>query len=230
MNKTTVIHQPDFLPYLGFFHRLLYADLFIILDDVQFLRRGWHHRDKIKTFSGDNWLTVGVKKSSQDSKINEIVLNDNNWKKEHLIMFEQYYKKTEFYEQIMPFLNELYSKEYKKMIDFNLASIYMLLKLFDINIKIEFSSTYDISSKSNALLVDLLVSTKSSRYLSGIGAKEYFQKDIFEKAHIEVLWQDFDHPKYQQINGEFIPYLSSIDLLFNCGILNSRKILREIKG
>ncbi|MCF6184904.1 MAG: WbqC family protein [Bacteroidales bacterium] len=96
MKKTVVIHQPDFMPYLGFFHRLLNADLFVILDDVQFLRRGWHHRDKLKTSQGDSWFTLGLVKSFQDTKINSILLNDENWKEKHLNLFKQNYKKAKY--------------------------------------------------------------------------------------------------------------------------------------
>ena len=228
MSKIVVIHQPDFIPYLGFFHRLLDANLFIILDDVQFLRRGWHHRDIIKTKDGRKWITLGIKKTPQDTKINEIYLNDQEWKKQHLSIIEQNYKKASYFKEIFPFIENLYKQDYKKMIDMNLASIRILLELFDINIDIHFSSSYKIDTKSNQLLSDLLKKVDATHYLSGIGAKDYFNPIPFEKANIKVLWQDFKHPIYPQLHGEFIPYLSSIDLLFNCGIEKSREILRSI--
>ena len=133
MKKTVVIHQPDFIPYLGFFHRLLNADLFIVLDNVQFLRRGWHHRDKLKTPQGDSWFTIGLVKSPQDTKINEIYLSDDNWEKKHLNLFKQNYKKAKYFHEIFPYIEKLYMTEFSRMIDFNLASIAMLMKLFDIN-------------------------------------------------------------------------------------------------
>ncbi|MCT7601878.1 WbqC family protein [Aliarcobacter butzleri] len=228
MSKTVVIHQPDFIPYLGFFHRLLHADLFVILNDVQFLRRGWHHRDRIKTKDGDKWLTIGIKKVPQNTSINEIFLNDENWQLQHLNLIKQSYAKAKYFEEIFPFIDKLYSQKYEKMIDINLASIKMLLELFDINIGIVFSTEFRIQSKSNQLLVDLLLEIGATHYLSGIGAKDYYDNKPFEEANIKVLWQDFKHPVYPQLHGEFIPYLSSIDLLFNCGIEKSREILRSI--
>ena len=228
MKKTVVIHQPDFLPYLGFFHRLLNADLFVILDSVQFLRRGWHHRDKIKTPQGDSWITLGLIKSSQDTKINDIFLNNDNWKEKHLSVLKQNYKKSKYFNEIFPYLEELYLKSFEKMIDFNLASIELLMKLFDIKIDIEYSSKYNITTRANDLLVDILKEVSATHYLSGVGAKDYFEQQPFSEANIEVVWQDFKHPIYPQLHGEFIPYLSSIDLLFNCGIEESRKILRGI--
>lgn len=228
MNKTVVIHQPDFLPYLGFFHRLLYADVFVVLDDVQFLRRGWHHRDKIKTSSGEKWITVGVKKAPQDTKISEILLNESSWKQDHLHLFKVNYEKSAFFGEILPYVEELYKKEFDKMIDFNMESIFMLLNLFDIKIPIKYSSTYSSLFKANELLIDILKNENTTHYLSGVGAKDYYDEKPFKKANIEVVWQDFKHPVYKQINGNFIPYLSSIDILFNCGIEESRKILRSI--
>ena len=228
MKKVVVIHQPDFLPYLGFFHRFLHADVFVVLDDVQFIRRGWHHRDKIKTMQGDSWITIGLMKSSQDTKINNIMLSDNDWKEKHLNLFRQNYKKSEYFNEVFFYLEDLYSHNFKKMIDFNLASIDMLMKLFDIRIQIELSSRYDIATKANNLLVDLLKNTDATHYLSGVGAKDYFKNKPFDEENIKVIWQEFTHPVYPQLYGKFIPYLSSIDLLFNCGIKESRKILRGI--
>jgi hypothetical protein len=226
--KTVVIHQPDFMPYLGFFHRLLNADLFVILDDVQFLRRGWHHRDKIKTSQGDSWITLGIQKSPQDTKISDILLSGENWREKHLNLLRQNYNKSQYFTEIHPYIEKLYSTQYEKMMDFNLASIRMLMNLFDIKIDIEYSSQYNIKTKANELLVDILKEVNATHYLSGIGAKDYFKQEPFDDANIEVIWQEFKHPVYPQINGEFIPFLSSIDLLFNCGIERSREILRSI--
>jgi hypothetical protein len=228
MNKTVVIHQPDFLPYLGFFHRLLNTDLLVILDDVQFTRRGWHHRDKIKTLNGEKWLTLSIKKSSIDTNINNIHLFEDNWKNSHLNLIKQNYKKAPYFNEIFPFIKDLYSQDFNKMIEFNLYSIKMLLKLFNINIKIDYSSNYNIQTKSNELIVDLLKKVDATHYLSGLGAKDYYNPAPYNDSNIEVIWQNFKHPIYEQINGEFISYLSSIDILFNCGIKESRKILRSI--
>ena len=113
------------------------------------------------------------------------------------------------------------------MVDFNLYAIKLLLNIFDINIKIYFSSEFNLKTKSNQLLVDLLEKVNATHYLSGIGAKNYHKDEPFKEANIKVVWQDFKHPVYPQLHGEFIPYLSSIDLLFNCGIKKSREILRS---
>jgi hypothetical protein len=107
-----------------------------------------------------------------------------------------------------------------------MKSIEMLLFLFDIFVDKVFASSLDVHGKSNELLADILKTVDADIYLSGIGAKAYYDPAPYEAAGIRVAWQDFEHPVYPQQFGGFIPYLSSIDLLFNCGIEQSRRILR----
>lgn len=229
MRKTVVIHQPDFIPYLGFFHRLLNSDCFVILDHVQFISKGsgWQNRDKIKTANGEKWLTVSVKKSPLGTPINEILLSETDWKENNLNLIRESYKKAPFFSQIMPYIDDLYSDPSTKMADFNLKSINMLMSLFDVKINTVLASDLNPAGKSNELLVDILKKVEADIYLSGVGARAYLNEDLFKQENIEVIWQDFKHPVYDQIHGEFIPYLSSIDLLFNCGIEKSREILRS---
>lgn len=232
MSKKVVIHQPDFLSYLGFFHRLLYADLYIVLDDVQFVKgtsRSWMNRDKVKTQNGEQWLTINVKKASKGTNINEILLSDTvNWKKRNLELLKQNYNKSKFFHEIFPFIEELYSKKLEKLSDFNMESIHMLNKLFDINIDIVFSNTLKTTEKKSKRLVELLKQVDATHYISGIGALDYHDDQVFKNAKIDVVWQKFEHPIYPQLYENFIPYLSSIDMFFNCGIEESRRILRSI--
>ncbi|MGJ0318160.1 WbqC family protein [Aliarcobacter cryaerophilus] len=231
MSKMVVIHQPDFLSYLGFFHRLLHADLYIVLDNVQFVSssRAWTNRDKIKTNNGEKWLTVSVNKAPRDTNINEITINyEMDWLNQNLEILKQNYKKAEFFDEIFPYIGKLYSNKFEKLVDFNMESIYILNELLGIKIDIIFSSSLVSTKTKSERLVELLEQVQATHYLSGIGAKDYHKDEPFKKANVKVLWQDFKHPVYPQLHGEFIPYLSSIDLLFNCGILKSREILRSI--
>ena len=228
--KTTVIHQPDFLPYLGFFHRLIKADLFILLDHVQFVTNGsrsWTHRDKIKTANGERWLTIGVKKTPMGTPINEVLLADTNWREENLNLLRENYRNAPYFNELLPQIEALYATPYERLVEFNIASIQMLLDWFDIKIEMIFSSQMQPVGKKNELLVDLLKQVAATHYLSGVGARAYFEPEPFEKAGIEVLWQDFKQPEYPQQFGEFMPHLSSIDLFFNCGLEQSRQILRS---
>ena len=228
-DKIVVIHQPDFMPYLGFFDRLLKAELYVVFDNVQYVRgsRAWTSRDKIKTPKGEKWISVGIKKAVYGAAINEVMLRqDSEGRTHHLNLIQENYRKTEYYQEILPYIMDLYSIPCEKMVDFNMSSIRMLMKLFDIQIEMVMASSLKAEGKSNELIVSIMKELGCSHYLSGTGAKDYFISDPYERAGIEVIWQEFKHPVYPQQFGEFIPYLSSIDLLFNCGIEKSRKILR----
>lgn len=228
--KTVVIHQPDFIPYLGFFHRFLHADFFIALDHVQFVHgnNSWTHRDKIKTAQGEKWLTVSVKKTSMHTPINEVELSvDTQWKEKNLGLLKENYRKSPYYDEIMPAILNLYSRDFRLLREFNMASIEILMNFFDISIPWDWSSNLSPEGAKNEMLVDILQKVSATHYLSGTGARDYFSPIPFERAGIEVIWQNFIHPEYKQLFGEFIPFLSSIDLLFNHGIVESRKILRK---
>mgnify|MGYP001038531178 CR=1 FL=1 len=230
-NKLVVIHQPDFMPYLGFFQRLITADIYIVLDNVQYVRgsRTQTSRDKIKALNGEKWINVGIQKPLYKSRIDEIyLLKDNSWKERSLNLIKENYRKADYFEEVYPYIEKLYSFECNKMVDFNMASINMLTELFGIeNIEIKYASNLSVTGKSNELIINLVKTVGCHRYLSGVGAKNYYIPELYEQAGIEVIWQKFEHPVYKQQFGEFIPYLSSIDLLLNCGIDRSREIIRN---
>lgn len=225
--KTAVIHQPDFMPYLGFFQRLLQCDLFIVLDHVQFSKGGWHNRDKIKTPQGAKWITIPVHIKGKPN-INQVLLKqDTDWREEHLKKIKRCYAGTEAFDRIYNELCEVYELQCDRMVDFNMHVLEWLFNKFDIIVPIVFSSSLNPNGRSNDMLVDVLKKAGAVTYLSGIGARDYFREEPFEQAGIKVLWQHFEHPVYPQLHGEFIPYLSGIDLLLNCGTQRSRKILRS---
>lgn len=231
--KTAVIHQPDFLPHLGFFHRLLFADVFVVLDTAQYVdgtSQSWMHRDKIKTPQGEKWLSLSVKKAPRETPISEILLSDAvDWRAGNLNLLLANYKKSPYFHEVFPHVEQLYAFQGERMMDFNMKSIEMLLWLFDIKVPMIFSSILEVLGRQNELLVAILQKIEVRRYLSGLGARNYFDPVPFNMAGIEVVWQEFTHPVYPQLHGAFIPYLSSIDLLFNCGIEESRKILKGCK-
>lgn len=231
MSKTVVIHQPDFVPYLGFFHRFLAADLYIALDHVQFVNgtsRSWTHRDKIKTPQGERWLTLSTKKAGRDTPINQIELSDTvDWIGANLNQLEQNYRKAPYYGEVMPRVSALYERPSRTLSDFNLRSIEILMDMLDVRVPFVLSSTLDPHGQKNEMLIDLLQKVGATRYLSGTGARDYMALDLFRAAGIEVLWQEFIHPVYPQQFGEFVPYLSTLDALFNCGVQGARELLRR---
>jgi hypothetical protein len=232
MSKTVVIHQPDFLPYIGFFHRLVHADMFIVLDNAQFVNgtsKSWTHRDKIKTPQGEKWISLSLQKTSLNTPISDVLLsNATDWRSSNLNVIKTHYQKAPFFQEIFPEIERLYAFKCERMMDFNMESIKLLLKLFGIDVQIVYASAYpEVTTMSNQRIVDLVKKVGGTKYLSGVGARAYYDPAPFEAGGVEVQWQEFIHPTYPQMYGEFIPFLSSIDLFFNCGIVESRKILRN---
>lgn len=217
--KRVCIHQPDFAPYLGFFHRLLLVDLFIVLDDVQFLRRGWHHRDKIKTPQGERWLTLSIKKGDFYQKINQVILSENRdvWVTRHLNLLMENYRRAPYFDEYFPRIRSIYQTGFSKLVDLNLAFLQFFFEIFDTHVVTVLSSTLNVPGKSNQKLINLVKAVGGTHYLSGIGARAYLDEQMFADEGITVEWQQFQHPVYPQLHGEFIPNLSCIDLLFNCG-------------
>lgn len=223
----TCIHQPDFAPYLGFFHRLLSTKQFIILDDVQFIRRGWQHRDYIKGQNGSVWLTLSLQKGDYHQTISEVSLSkDSKWIEANLNLIKSSYSKSKYFSEIYPKIEAIYHAGHIRMMDFNLAIINLALDYFEIKVNMSYASEYAITTSSSQRLVDLVSAVGGDVYLTGIGSKDYLDEALFSRAGISVMWQEFKHPTYSQLYGEFEPMLSCLDILFNCG-RESASILRS---
>lgn len=232
MKKVVVIHQPDFLPWIGFFDRFLKADLYIALDHVQFVsgsNRSWTHRDRIKTAAGPRWLTLGTKKAPLGTPINAIELAPGRaWRDANLNQLRESYREAPYFTEVFGELEALYARNDDKLVGMTLASIDMLEHMLDVSPPRLLSSSLSPRGARNEMLVDLLCKVGATHYLSGVGARGYFDPKPFAEAGIEVLWQQEGHPTYSQPHGEFVPYMSAVDMLFNCGIEKSREILRSL--
>lgn len=228
MRKVVVIHQPDFLPYLGYFHRLLFADVFVVLDDVQFLRRGWHHRDKIKTRQGEAWLTLSIEKTDQTTLIRDVRLSRNpEWIEANLNLIAENYRQAAHFAVVFERLEAIYRAGHQRLVDLNLALLKWLLAELGIDVRMVLSSSLAVSGTSNERLINLVKAVEGTDYLTGIGSKEYLREELFFDRAIQVQWQNFKHPTYTQLHGDFIPYLSAIDARFNCDKDTLRRMLRS---
>lgn len=209
------IHQPDFLPWLGFFDRWRKSDLFIVLDDVQFIRRGWQHRDKIKTKDGATWLTVPVvKKGKYHQLIRDVKIdNQTNWRYTHLKTIESNYNKAPDFEECFKRIKEIYDKKHLFLIDLNMDLLHLVAVMLRLTTPTVFASDYHVETTSTQRLVDLVKSAGGTVYLTGLGSKDYLDESLFNKENIEVIWHEFRHSAYRQLHGEFIPMLSCLDYL-----------------
>lgn len=215
--KTVTIHQPDFIPWLGFFDRWERSDLFIILDDVQFIRRGWQHRDKIKTRDGVVWLTVPViKKGRYDQLVREVRIdNSRNWKDKHLRTIKCAFRGCVNFGGVYEKLKEVYENDYDLLVDFNIDLLKVLSGILGVKTPTVRSSQFGLISSRSQRLIELLNLEHATDYLTGTGSREYLDEELFRNSGINVIWQDFEHPVYEQLYGGFVPNLSVIDYLMN---------------
>jgi hypothetical protein len=215
---TICIHQPDFAPYLGFFQRLLISHQFIILDDVKFIRDGWQHRDRIKSKYGPTWLTLSMRRGSHQQLINEVELSEApEWIDSNLNLLRECYGKARYFAEVLPRVEGIYRADHRLMIDFNCALLDLALEYFDITIPISRASEHNVNATSSARLLALVQARQGDAYLTGTGSRDYLNEEIFRSAGVRVVWQDFKHPVYPQLHGDFEPMLSCLDVLFNCG-------------
>ena len=214
------IHQPNYIPWLGFFHKLLLSDTYVVFDDVQFPRgKDYANRNQIKTNNGKMWLTASVLGKKELKPWNQIEINNNGWKEKHLNNIESFYKKTPYFKSYFLFLKRIYETNHKLLLDFNLDLIIFFLGCLNKECNIVLSS--DIKTKLTGLdkILYILKNQNTTKYISGDGegSKRYINEQLFKDNNIELVWQNYKHPTYNQLYGEFIPYLSILDLLFNEG-------------
>jgi len=220
------VHQPQYLPWLGYFDKIIKSDIFVFLDNVQYKKNEFQNRNKIKTANGWQWLTVPVLYKFPE-KINEVKINEKiNWEKDHLKSLVVNYNRAPFFKIFQQYFEEMYSKIWGKLVGVNIETVKLLTHLLDID-KTRFflaSQIPNLREEPNERLIDICKYFSADTYLAGKGGAEYMDIKKFEEENINVIFQDFQHPVYPQLYGNFQPYMSTIDLLFNCGP-KSREIL-----
>ncbi|MDD5730524.1 MAG: WbqC family protein [Candidatus Omnitrophica bacterium] len=218
------VHQPQYIPWLGYFDKIAKSDCFVFLDRVQYKDREFQNRNKIRTNRGPLWLTVPVATKGQGRQdiCDVLIDNDRPWRRQHLKSLKAWYAKAEFFGEHIKFFEETYARDWKKLVDLNVHIVNHLLKQLAINKNIYFESSLNINAAKTDRIIEICRKLKADTYLSGIGGKGYLEEEKFLEAGIKLAYQDFTHPVYRQqfMSGEndFMPYLSVIDLLFNEGI------------
>ncbi len=212
-------HQPVYLPWLGLFHKIALAETFVYFDQVQYLPKDWMNRNKIRTKSGSIWLTVPVlRKGYRDLKTSEIEINNSiDWQKKHLRSISLNYKKSPYFENYIPFFEDVYSRKWKFLGELN---EYMLKWFLDeLGIKVNFLNANDFKfqGEKSSLILNMCKELNASTYIFGTLGKDYADVQEFEKNNIGLIFQNYNHPKYSQLYREFISHMSIIDLLFNHG-------------
>jgi len=225
------IHQPNFMPWAGYFYKMANSDVFVILDNVQYEKNAFLNRTMIKTPQGLQWLTVPIKTAGLcRQKIFEAeIQKKEQWQKKYIKAIEMNYKKARYFNYLFPELKNILEKDWQFLSDLNIALIELLRTKLGIKNKLEFASKYNFSGESTDLLINVLKFFEASVYLSGMGGKQYQDESKIKLAGIEVEYSNYVCVEYPQLWGKFIPNLSIIDLLFNCGPESLKIILQNKK-
>src|SRR4051812_11747490 len=222
------IHQPEHLPWLGFFEKMQRADLFVLLDDVQFSKGDFQNRNRVKGAGGVQWLTVPVVQKFPQ-KINEVEIAGDEWRKKHWKSLVSCYARSPHFENLAPALQELYQRSCEKLTVFNVAAIKLIARLLGLEKRMILSSEMNVKGQKSDLVLDICKQVGASAYYSGINGRTYLNHQAFREAGIEIVVQEFKHPTYPQLflkRQGFVPNLSTLDLLFNCGA-DSLEVIRE---
>lgn len=213
------ILQPGYMPWLGFFEQMLLTDHFVYLDDVQYTKQDWRNRNRIKTSDGIAWLTVPVKKAPSDTPIRRIrICYDQPWPKRHLNLIQCAYAKAPHFDECYPRLEATLEAHHEYLHDLNAAVVDLFRDLLGITTSISCSSELGIQTQDKSEKLWRICSALGGDELyDGQAARSFLDVDGFERHGIKVAFQEYVHPTYPQRWGPFIPSLSALDLLMNCG-------------
>lgn len=219
-------HQPVYLPWLGLFHKIALADLFISFDQVQYQPKDWNNRNRIKTAHGPIWLTVPVlRKGYLDKTIGDIEINNvEPWARKHWRSLKIAYAKAPYFVRYAEFFEDTYHRRWDTLVELNIYMLRWFLEILNIRVPVRSAGEWQFQGEKSALVLDMCKQVGASQYIFGALGRDYADVPAFEAAGVEVHFQDYRHPNYPQLHGAFAPYLSIVDLLFNCGD-ESRDIL-----
>jgi len=222
-DRTIAVMQPTYLPWIGYFDLIDQADIFVLYDDVDFSKQSWQQRNRIKTSAGVQWLTVPVlTKGRSGQRICDVQINPrSNDLAKHIKTIEQAYSKATFQKTYMGELTALLSGTYVFLADLNIVLIQWFCEKLGIKTPLVRSSELNLEGTRVERLISLCRTVHGTRYLSTPGSKVYIdENNLFEQNQINLVYHRFTHPVYRQLHGEFVPYLSVLDLLLNEGELS----------
>jgi hypothetical protein len=220
------VHQPQYLPWLGYFDKIDKADVFVLLDNVQFKKNEWQNRNKIKTANGWQWLTVPVLYKFPQL-INEVEINNNDrWQHRQKQALLSNYKKSPFWNVLEEFIENIFSSQWQTISQLNIAVVRKLADTLGIETPLYVASELgQFPDDPDERLIAITKHFNADTYLAGSGGKDYMNLEKYDNNGIRVVFQEYTHPVYHQLFGDFEPFMSVVDLIFNHGN-DSLKILR----
>lgn len=218
--KKVVITQSNYIPWKGYFDSINLADEVVLYDDMQYTKRDWRNRNKIKTPNDELWLTIPVEvKGKYFQKIRDTKISDPEWNKKHWSVIYHNYSKAKHFNLYKEVIENAYkSCNYTYLSEINYHFIKLICDILDIKTEIRWSSEFELVEGKTEKLVDICVKTNATDYYSGPAAKDYIDNNLFREKNINLHYFDYSgYPVYEQLYGEFTHAVSILDLLFNTG-------------
>lgn len=216
------IMQPAYLPWLGYFDRIARSDMSIVLDNVMLERSSktrFTNRNKVRTANGWSWLTVPVKTAGLGQPLicDVEIDTEQRWQEKHLRSIAQSYAKAPNFSAYQEWLTGFFGKRHEMLAPMLRESTEYLLRALGIDTPLQYSSEMQVEGSKGELILNLCRAVGAEMYISGPFGRDYLDADSFHGAGISLEFHDYEHPEYLQFHGEFEPFMSVVDLLFNCG-------------
>lgn len=222
-----VILQPTYLPWIGFFGQIDVADIFVFYDDVQFVRRSFQRRNRVRTPKGWTYLSVPVETTLGDTIARVRIKNDVAWMEEHRRSIDHLYRRAAFYQDHVRLLDDLYGSEWSHLGEMTISQAKRTAEELGISAEFFSSSALSPTGTKTERLIDTLEKVGADAYLTGPAARAYIEPERFDEEDIDLSWFSFNHPVYKQRFPGFEPFMACIDMLFNIGATSAREIIRE---
>jgi hypothetical protein len=213
-------HQPVYLPWLGLFHKIALADLFVSFNQVQYQPKDWNNRNKVMTAAGPVWLTVPVRRSGYlDKTISDIEIDNSlPWARKHWRTLHINYHRAPHFARYADFFEDVYARRrWSTLVELNEYMLTWFLETLGIKVPVRSAAAYRFQGEKSALVLDMCRQLSAEVYIFGTQGRDYADIGAFQAQGVKVVFQDYHHPEYEQQRHPFVPYLSVVDLLFNCG-------------
>ncbi|OGR69935.1 MAG: hypothetical protein A2089_11320 [Elusimicrobia bacterium GWD2_63_28] len=224
MPITVSIHQSQYIPWFPYFKKIALADIFVVMDSVQYQKNGVQNRNKVRNYDGDFWLTIPVTGKLED-QIREKRIADASWRAKHWKSLKSSYSKAPYWAPHEAELGALYAADYATLYEANNALFSFMLKAFGIGTKIVPLSDLKAGGAKSELVLNICRELGAETYVSGTGGKAYLDEASFAAARIAIRYESAASPAYAQFHGAFIPDLSALDMLFNVPQEEIRSVL-----
>lgn len=215
--KVIAIHQPNYIPWLGYFYKISQSDCFVFLDDAQFSNEGMHNFNYIKTSNGRLRLKVPVKQTLGDAIMNVKTRDELGWKQKHLDLIQNNYQNSAFFPEVFSDFRSLLLDDYESLSFLNEALIKEFCRKLGIVSEFIRSSSLNVKTKREERIIDICSRLNGDTYLSGTGAMAYQKEENFESKGIRLKYSVYSTFEYTQLWEGFYPNVTILDYLFNCG-------------